>query len=282
MRILLFFLCLFCLPSIVVATPITEEPEIIIELTGEPDPVKDGISVWNKDAKQLEKIFKGKTREDVLYTADTVSSLDTLLKSTDGKKYYYVRYGQDDGDYRKFLFDDKDNLLACADEIIQVLTLNQKYQINMGVNENDFLRTFPEAVLTNLIDFDKEQELQSYQTTLPKQKNPSYYIFADEQLQQTFSDEKSYTEYVTQLSLKNQRWLEQEHERQQKQLEQLRQEKEEAIRKAQEEKSRWKALVSGGTIEDQRLLPRVKNPEKYKLPPLVPSTAPARMPIISH
>ena len=273
-----FLLFIFCLPLAGGAVPVAQEPEIIIELTGEPDPVKDGISVWKKDAKQLEKFFKNKTREDVLYTADTVSSLDIPLKSTDGKKYHYVRYGQDDGDYRKFLFDENDKLLACADDLTQVLTLNQKYQINLGVHESDLLRTFPDAVLTNLIDFNKNQEFQVYQITLPKQESPSYFIFSDERLNQTFFDEQSYTQYVSQLSLANQQWLEEEHERQQKQLEQLRQEKEDAIRKAREEKSRWKALVSGGTIEDQLYLPRVTNPEKYKLPSLVPSTTPAGMP----
>lgn len=280
MRTLLFFLCLLCLPVTGAAVPAEEQPEIIIELTGEPDPVNDGISVWNQNAKQLEKFFKNKTREDVLYTVDTVSSLDMLLKSGNGKKYRYVRYGQDDGDYRKFLFDDKDKLLACADEITQVLTLNQKYQINLGASESDFLRTFPDAVLTNLIDFNQNQDLQAYQITLPQEKAPSYFIFSNELLKQTFRDEKSYNDYVTQLSLQNQQWLEQEHERQQKQLEQLRQEKEAAIAKARQERYRWKALVTGGTIEDQLYLPHVTNPEKYQLPPLVPSTTPAGMPII--
>ena len=280
MRMLLFLFCALCLPLNGAAVPVAEEPEIIIELTGEPDPVNDGISVWNKNAKQLEKFFKNKTREDVLYTVDTVSSLDILLKSSNGKKYRYVRYGQDDGDYRKFLFDDKDKLLACADEITQVLSLNQKYQINLGASESDFLRTFPDSVLTNLVDFNQNQDLQAYQITLPQEKAPSYFIFSNELLKQTFRDERSYNDYVTQLSLQNQQWLEQEHERQQKQLEQLRQEKEEAIRRAREERHRWKALVTGGTIEDQLYLPRVRDPEKYKLPPLVPSTTPAGMPII--
>ena len=276
----LFFLCLLCLPLLGAAAPGNEEPEIVIEIIGEPDPVSEGVSVWKKDAKQLEKFFKSKTREEVLYTADTVSSLDAALKSSDGKRYRYVRYGQDDGDYRKFLFDDKDKLLACADEITQVLALNQKYQINMGVNENDFLRAFPDAVLTNLVDFNENKDLQVYRATLPKEEKASYFVFSNEQLTQTFNDENAYTDYVTQLSMRNQQWLEQEHEHQQKQLEQLRKEKEEAIRRAREERLRWKALVTGGTIEDQLYLPRVTNPEKYKLPPLVPGRIPAGTPLI--
>ena len=60
----LFLLCLFCLPLIGAAAPADEEPEIVIEIVGEPDPVSEGISVWKKDAGQLEKFFKGKTREE--------------------------------------------------------------------------------------------------------------------------------------------------------------------------------------------------------------------------
>lgn len=271
MRTTFLLLCALCLPFVTVAAPIEEEPEIVIEITGDPDPVTDGVSVWNKSAKELEKIFKGKTRQEILYTADTVSSMDTTLKSTNGKKYRYVRYGQDDMEYRKFLFDDKDILLACADNISQVLLINRKYNINMGANESDFLRAFPEAILTNLIDFTSSQELQAYQTALPEEKGTFYFIFNNERLEQSFANDKEYADYVSQLTLRNQRWLEEEHEKKQKQLEELRQEQEKAIREARAEKYRWKALVEGGTTEDQLHLPRVRHPEEYTLPPLVPT-----------
>ena len=290
MRTFLFILCAASLALPSFSAPASEEPEIVIELTGEPDDVPKGVSWWNKNAKELEDFFakeekktkKKIKREDVLRLIDSVSSYDRALTSADKKKYRYVRYGSDDGDYRKFLFDKQDNLLACADNLLQVLALNQQYNINMGVAESDFLRTFPEAILMNLIDFSNSRELQSYQITLPKQEKPSYFIFNNERLEQSFFNEETYAQYTTDLSAKNQKWLEREHEKQQKQLEQLRREREEAIRKEREERYRWKALVEGGTIEDQLYLPRVNDPEKYKLPPLVPSTTPAGMPIIVH
>ena len=280
MRIFLFLLLVF-LPVLTGAQSMPEEePEIIIELTGEPDPVTDGISLWDKTERQLSQLFQNKTRQDVLYLVESVSTADSSLQSSSGKKYRYVRYGRDDGEYRKFLFDYKDRFLACADNAASVLILNQTYGINLGVSEEDFLDNFPQATPANLFDFPNEQELQSYQIALSPQNAPCHFLFVNGKLSQTFPDEKTYTRYVNELSEKNQQWLEEEHLKQQKQLEQLQQEKEDAIRRAQYRNRPFKALIKGGTWEDRLFMPRVLNPGKYELGPMVPNGTIPGTPII--
>ena len=253
-------------------TPINPQDEIIIELTGDPDPIPDGVNVWVKTEQELAELFKENSREEVLRIVDSVSSADTILKAPDGTKYAYVRYGRDNADYRKFLFDAKDRFLACADNIATVLRLSLQYHLNMGVNENNFLATFQEkAISTGLFDFTHSQELQSYQITLENNPKPCYLVFENEKLTHLFEDEKSYASYVTQLSRANQQWLEQQGKIQKKQLEQIEKEKEEAIHKERQKKLKFKALLRGGTLEDRLYLPHVLHPEKYPVEPLVPN-----------
>lgn len=282
MRTLFLLLCALCLPLVGVTAPADEEPEIVIEIIGEPDSAPKGVAVLQTSVKDLEKTFKKATRDTVLRTANIISRVDSSLTAADGKKYRYVRYGYNNDEYRKFLFDANDYFLACTDNVIGTLSLNKKYRLNMEVDENDFLRTFPEAVLTNLIDFTSSQDLQAYQVTLPEEKKPSYFIFNNEFLVQAFDNESEYTNYVTQLSVRNQQWLETEHEKQQKQLEQLRHEQEEAIRKAREERHRWKALLRGGTIEDRMYMPIVVHSDGPLLPTPVADPTRAGTPIFVH
>ena len=277
----IYLLCLLVLPlGLFSQTPVDEEPEIVIELTGDDNPEADGIWIWDKNEKQLNKLFKNKTREEILYTVTTVSSADLLLKSSNGTKYHYVRYGSDDGSYRKLLFDQKDHFLACADNAASVISLNRRYGLSISTSESDFLYSFPDAIVTNLVDFTRDREWQIYQLVLPGKKETSYFLFCDGQLAQTFTDAKDYASYITQLSADNQQWLEEQQELQKKELEQLRQEKEQAIREERRKQRQYKALLEGGTLSDQLYMPRVLHPEKYPSLPLIPSKQPAGTPVI--
>ena len=54
----------------------------------------DGVAVFAYSADQLAARFAGKTRKEVLYTINTVSSKDTTVQSSSGKEYALVRYGK--------------------------------------------------------------------------------------------------------------------------------------------------------------------------------------------
>ena len=86
-----------------------EEPEIVIEMHGaQTAPVKT-VSIWDKNALQLTRLFRGKDRTHVLYSVENVSTKDDILRAANGKEYAFVRYGTNDGDYRKFLFKAEDS-----------------------------------------------------------------------------------------------------------------------------------------------------------------------------
>lgn len=242
------------LPLVSIAAP-AEEAEIVIELTGTPDKQTDGVSVWNKSETQLNHLFKGKTRTDVLYTITSISSLDKTLKNPQRERFFLVRYGSDDGDYRKFLFDGNERFLAAADNVKTVLRLNTAYQIDLGVTETDFIRAFnANATLTNLSDFAHNQDYQVYQ--LPAAKGlPHYAVFDNGKLINTYMDETSFSQFVSTLSAQNKTYLSEK-----KQAEKQAQLAAQKARQEQEKKRprvRMRALVSGGTLEDQMYMPRL-------------------------
>jgi len=271
MRKFCFYFCLLLGCAVLTNAKETtaEEPEIVIELTGQPDKTVPAIAVWKKNEHQLSRLFNGKDRTYVLYSIDSVSSADTILTSSDGKKYFFVRYGRDDGDYRKFLFDEQERFLAVADNVETVLKINQMYGINMGVNETDFMMRFRDTVtLTTLSDFENNTEYQVYQ--FPFAGKTLYFVFAASQLQKVYADEAAFNEHKDMLSKKNDTWKKKQQA--------------EAKRKANAAKKTkrrpWKALVSGGTIKDQIDLPRARGVKP--IPPLKPSSVPAGTPVTKY
>lgn len=264
--------------------PPSEEPEIVIEMQGAASSPNDGISVWDKNALQLTKLFRGKTRTQVLYTLENVSSKDGFLQAQDGTRYAYVQYGTSDDLYRKFLFKENDpqTFVVCAGNLKDVLAVNKKYGVNLGVHLKDFLRHYENtAVLTPLIDKKKGKELQAYRISYTdinhKQPAPHYFIFEKDELIQTFSSEEDFFEFMATLSETNQEIAREAY----KQQEELQKKKRAAQKEAQKRAYTQprKALVSGGTVEDQMYMPRAVNAKK--LPPLKKSKEPAGTPMLN-
>jgi hypothetical protein len=277
MKKLCVYVCLafFCVANTHAKTS-AEEPEIVIELTGQPAITFPDIAVWQKNEQQLSRLFKGKDRTFVLYSISSVSSADTVLTAENGTKYLFVRYGQDDRDYRKFLFDEQERFLAAADNVETVLKLNRQYGINLGVNEADFATRFQDkTILTNVADFPNNRQYQVYQLTA--KGTTSYFVFSDAKLQKIYPDENAYNEYMTSLSQKNKEWLS-KRKAEEKTLAEKRQ-KEAAAKKANQIPRR-KALVSGGTVTDQIYLPRARGVDP--IPALTPSTVPAGTPVTKY
>ena len=276
-------ICLFAIflgSSLLQAQP--GAPEIVIEMQGEASAPRESISLWDKNAKQLTKIFRGKDRTYVLYHANNVSSKDEIISAADGKEYAFVRYGSDDGDYRKFLFkaEDPQTFLACAANVEDVLAVNKKYNVNLGVSRRDFVRRYEnQTTLMNLADTAAGKTYQVYKLNYSdinnKTPQPHYFVFEEDDLIQTYVGDDAYYQFVGKLSQSNKN-----RSAQQKAAEQARQQK-----AAQERQEAWeranrpvrKALVSGGTVEDQMYMPRAVNAKP--LPALTPSNIPAGTPL---
>lgn len=269
------FLCFLALGATAQAAP---EPEIVIEMHGESSSPHQGISVWNKNARQLTRLFRGKDKTYVLYQVENVSSADRIIRAQNGKRYAYVRYGSDDGDYRKFLFkaQDPQTFVACAADIADVLAVNLKYGVNLGVSQRDFLRTYESrATLTNLLDKATKKTYSVYRLEYTDVNHPTpvptYFVFEGDSLKDTLSGEKAFTEYTAKLSQANKALAKQEKETQTA--------REQAGQQARQKKQRptRKALVSGGTVTDQAYMPRAVN--ATPLPALTPSKIPAGTPL---
>ncbi|WP_428057117.1 hypothetical protein [Candidatus Avelusimicrobium fimicolum] len=269
------FLCFLALGATAQAAP---EPEIVIEMHGESFSPRQGISVWNKNAQQLTRLFRGKDKTYVLYQVENVSSADRIIRAKNGKRYAYVRYGSDDGDYRKFLFQAQDpqTFVACAADIADVLAINLKYGVNLGVSQRDFLRTYESrATLTNLLDKATNKTYSVYRLEYTDVNHPTpvptYFVFEGDSLKDTLASEKAFTEYTTKLSQANKALAKQEKETQTAW--------EQAGQQARQKKQRptRKALVSGGTVTDQAYMPRAVN--ATPLPALTPSKIPAGTPL---
>ncbi|MBR4591901.1 MAG: hypothetical protein IKO35_01675, partial [Elusimicrobiaceae bacterium] len=169
-----------------------EEPEIIINLVGEPDTAStQTFSVWDKNALQLTKKLRGKTRTDVLYQADIVSSRDTFLRSADGTRYAFVQYTDND-QYRKFLFraEEPQTFITCAANVQDVLAVNKRYQVNLGLTRKELLAAYPNLSAWQLpgVTLPAGQTLYRLTQANPQtgKKEPHFLLFDGRQLNRTF------------------------------------------------------------------------------------------------
>lgn len=177
----------------------------------------DGVAVFAYSADQLAARFAGKTRKEVLYTINTVSSLDTTVTSTSGKEYALVRYGKSSDNFRVFLFEFKlpQKLLAVADDVKGVLALNEKYGINTPLTERDLTAQAPQTFITTITDVANNRQYTAYQS------GDTYLLFQDGILKRTFTDSREFSAYMTTLAAANSSYAAQQAQ-EQTQLEQAR------------------------------------------------------------
>lgn len=255
-----------------------EEPEIVIEMRGEQTAPVKTVSIWDKNALQLTRLFRGKDRTHVLYSVENVSTKDDILRSSNGTEYAFVRYGTNDGDYRKFLFkaEDPQTFVACAANLKDVLAVNLKYGVNMGVSLKDFLRVYGGTAQASALEDETAGKTlsvykQTYSDVNHKTPAPYYFVFDGDELTQTLAGEKAYADYAKKLKEANEKLRAQNKQAQDKAAQLEKQKRNQAARRKP-----IKALAYGGTAEDQMYMPRVNNP---KFPPPTPSKVPAGTPI---
>lgn len=255
-----------------------EEPEIVIEMRGEQTAPVAAVSIWDKNALQLTRLFRGKDRSHVLYSVENVSTKDDILRSDNAKEYAFVRYGTNDGDYRKFLFkaEDPQTFVACAANLKDVLAVNLKYGVNMGVSLKDFLRVYGGTAQASALEDETAGKTlavykQTYSDVNHKTPAPYYFVFDGDELTQTLAGEKAYADYAKKLKEANEKLRAQNKQAQDKAAQLEKQKRNQAARRQP-----VKALAYGGTVEDQMYMPRVNNP---KFPPPTPSKVPAGTPI---
>ena len=154
------------------------------------------IAVLKRSAEQLQKRLAGKSRFYVVFNANIQPTLDTTIEIPEGIRYALVRFGQPDGPYRLFLFeaDGDQRLLAVAQDIDGLLSLNRIYGTSFEVTRNDFTQAFPKVPHKVLPNTKDKKTYHAYQ--LP---GPVFVVFADEQLAEQFMDERTFTDFANRL-----------------------------------------------------------------------------------
>lgn len=243
-----------------------EEDIIVIEMNGSDfsSAQEPTVSIWKNSARQLEKEFKNKTLSQVLTMASSVPSIQKTLTAKNGKKYVFLRYGDEDS-FRKLLFSagGTSPFLAAAATVPEVLNLQQKYQLDMTVTRAAFEAAYPQATFLNVSDLKNNTTQAVFQLQQnPKKPLYTYYVFEDDLLTHTFFDDASYNAYLKKMSDANKAYT-QEQEKKRQQEEAARQK---ALQEQEEQKRReaakWqRALVEGGTTEQFLFGPRlIKGP----------------------
>lgn len=189
------FLCLlpFFLSS---AAPVyaAQEDEIVIEMHGEPSEAPAAPTLWDRNAVQLTRKLRGKTREQVLYAVPVVSDKDRIVRGT-GEEYALVEYFNG-ADFRKFLFkaESPQTFVAAAATAADVLAVNKKYGVNIGLKQTDFERFYRGEA-------QKEQEdalpagsvlyRLAYRDVNTHQKTDRWFLFENQTLSKTFETSSS-------------------------------------------------------------------------------------------
>lgn len=168
-----------------------ELPEIVIEITGTAQSAQqeEGLNLWDISPQQLTHWLQDKTREEVLYQVQSVSTKDTLLRAPDGTRYAFVQYGGP-LDYRKILFSGKEpqSFIACASSAKEAVALFEQYEINPALTLHDFQTAYP-GKISLLMQWPTQR--QSLYQLSPKNANPQFLLFQNNLLLRTLSAQEA-------------------------------------------------------------------------------------------
>ncbi len=228
--------------------------EIVIEMQGDSFSSLPAPSLWQKDAKSLCQEWRGKTRDQVLYSLPIVSSKDRIVRGPN-TKYALVEYYEQDN-FRKFLFkaEDPQTFITAAANAADVLAINKKYGINIGLKQTvfeDFYKDILSAETDPILPPQNALYRLSYTDINTPKATPRWFLFEKQQLTFTFETETEKENYLSSLRKKA----------------------EVAKPKPQpkpqpKKRTAYKALLSGGTVQDQMYMPRVT---KSKFLPIQPT-----------
>lgn len=241
--------CFFCLglwgiflsffPRVIYA-----EEELVIEMTGDPSPAQNEQTLWDKNALKLTKLFHHKNKADVLKVINAIPAQEVILTSSTGEKYQLVQYGQDTRDYRKFVFTDIPPypFVTCAATPQDIVAVYQRYGVNLGMRKGDFTAAYPQADPPETFTTDSSSlliyRLSANQLPLPD-KQPLFAVFNQNKLVEFLTGEEALADYKKEKQPT------------------IVPSKPKPAAPAQPAKKPYKALVSGGTLQDRMYMPRV-------------------------
>lgn len=170
------------------------------------------ISIWDKNAPELYKIFRNKTREYALYSIENVSDKDIIIRSKNRTEYALVEY-KSGGEYRKFLFkaESPQTFVNVAATMADVLAINKKYGVFLTVNRREFTQNYGNRLEKTETTRVKDNALVEVYAT-----KDGYFVFENGEMKEFFETDKPALAYMEKIELENQKLeLKQQSEQQQ-------------------------------------------------------------------
>lgn len=253
-----FFISVFLLFAPFCASAQTHAEEIVIEMHGDPSAAPAAPTLWDADAVQLTRKLRGKTREQVLYAAPVVSDKDRIVRGAKNE-YALVEY-YDGGDFRKFLFkaESPQTFLAAASTAADVLAINKKYGVNIGLTRGAFENFYGEKAIREENEFLPEGSFLyklSYTDVNTPKAIDRWFLFEKDALTLTFETSGSKNTHLAALK------------RQAEKKARAVSAQAAPAQNTRQNRTVRKALISGGTEWDKAYLPRVVNPKPLLVTP---------------
>ncbi len=168
------------------------------------------VAVLAYSADQLAAKFNGQNRKQIVTAISTVPTYEQTFTAPDGTEYEVVRYGKMSDEYRVFLYQFKwpQVLVGVADSPKGVLALNEKYQINIPLSQQDMTRHMRSPMITTVTDVANNIEYQAYQN------GNEFYLFQNGLLVQTFDNAQDYSAFMAALTASNSSYAAQQAQQQ--------------------------------------------------------------------
>ncbi len=161
-------------------------------------PVAD-VAVLAFSADELAAKFAGKNRKEIVSAITTIPVYEKTFTASDGTEYEAVRYGKTNQDYRLFLYKFKwpQPLMGVAENAKGILALNERYQIDIPLTEQDMVRTTSAATLTTVTDVGSGRTYNVYQN------GNEFLLFSNGVLVQQFDNAQDYAAFMATLTASN-------------------------------------------------------------------------------
>ena len=157
------------------------------------------VAVLAYSADELAAKFAGKNRKEIVSAITTIPVYEKTFTAPDGTEYEAVRYGKTSQEYRLFLYKFKwpQPLVGVVENAKGILALNERYQINIPLTEQDMVRTTAAATLTTVTDVGSGRTYNVYQN------GNEFLLFSNGVLVQQFDNAQEYAAFMATLTASN-------------------------------------------------------------------------------
>ena len=168
------------------------------------------VAVLAYSADELAAKFAGKNRKEIVSAITTIPVYEKTFTAADGTEYEAVRYGKTTQEYRLFLYKFKwpQPLVGVAENAKGILALNERYQIDIPLTEQDMVRTTAAAILTTVTDVANGRTYNVYQN------GNEYLLFSNGVLVEQFDNAQEYAAFMSTLTAANSAYTAQQAQQQ--------------------------------------------------------------------